>query len=336
MTLKNILIFALIFNVLYSCKNDPLNVKIESIKVDIGFINLDSTIVNSSKKQTILNHHLFQQEINDIYSYQLGYCLQIGRVSDTAISNSLYQFTHDPEIKKIEARIKEKFNNITSTKKKLIKAFKHLKYHFPKGKIPKHIVFMNSLFQSNAFCTENEIGIGLERYLGAESDVIKQLPSEPFYQWIKESMNNDYLERDALCSWIITHYFNDTESNLAEKIVKWGKILYLTEASFPDEDERIIIRYSKEDYDWAVKNELEIWKHLVDGKLLFKINELDQTNYLKEAPFTIGLSDKSPDRLGQYLGWKMVRNYMNKNNVNLQELIKTPYNTILQDYEIED
>ncbi len=336
MTLKNILIFALIFNVLYSCKNDPLNVKIESIKVDIGFINLDSTIVNSSKKQTILNHHLFQQEINDIYSYQLGYCLQIGRVSDTAISNSLYQFTHDPEIKKIEARIKEKFNNITSTKKKLIKAFKHLKYHFPKGKIPKHIVFMNSLFQSNAFCTENEIGIGLERYLGAESDVIKQLPSEPFYQWIKESMNNDYLERDALCSWIITHYFNDTESNLAEKMVKCGKILYLTEASFPDEDERIIIRYSKEDYDWAVKNELEIWKHLVDGKLLFKINELDQTNYLKEAPFTIGLSDKSPDRLGQYLGWKMVRNYMNKNNVNLQELIKTPYNTILQDYEIED
>jgi len=336
MTLKNILIFALIFNVLYSCKNDPLNVKIESIKVDIGFINLDSTIVNSSKKQTILNHHLFQQEINDIYSYQLGYCLQIGRVSDTAISNSLYQFTNDPEIKKIEARIKEKFNNITSTKKKLIKAFKHLKYHFPKGKIPKHIVFMNSLFQSNAFCTENEIGIGLERYLGAESDVIKQLPSEPFYQWIKESMNNDYLERDALCSWIITHYFNDTESNLAEKMVKCGKILYLTEASFPDEDERIIIRYSKEDYDWAVKNELEIWKHLVDGKLLFKINELDQTNYLKEAPFTIGLSDKSPDRLGQYLGWKMVRNYMNKNNVNLQELIKTPYNTILQDYEIED
>ena len=46
---------------------------------------------------------------------------------------------------------------------------------------------MNSLFQSNAFCTEKEIGIGLERYLGKKVDVIKELPNEPFYDWIKET-----------------------------------------------------------------------------------------------------------------------------------------------------
>ena len=70
--------------------------------------------------------------------------------------------------------------------------------------------------------------------------------------------------------------------------------------------------------------------------MLFKNNEVDKVNLLNEAPFTIGLPDKSPDRLGQFLGWKIVQKYMSKNNISLKELIKIPYNTILQEYEIEN
>ena len=57
---------------------------------------------------------------------------------------------------------------------------------------------------------------------------------------------------------------------------------------------------------------------------------------LKEAPFTIGLPDVSPDRFAQFLGWQMVRNYMNKNKITLEQLIALPYNNILQEYEITD
>ena len=56
---------------------------------------------------------------------------------------------------------------------------------------------------------------------------------------------------------------------------------------------------------------------------------------LNEGPFTIGLPEESPDRLGQYLGWKIVHDYMSKKDISLEELIKTPYNNILQEYEIE-
>ena len=74
----------------------------------------------------------------------------------------------------------------------------------------------------------------------------------------------------------------------------------------------------------------------VNEKMLFKNNDLDKANLLKEAPFTIGLPEKSPDRFGQFLGWQMVRHYMKKNKITLEELIKIPYNNILQEYEIEE
>ena len=336
MTLKNILFIALNLVILFCCSSDKLNVNIEKITIKTKFINLDSTFLNCKDVALIKHHHSYKKIIPDIYSYQLQYCLQIGEISDTAFCNSISQFENDKAISKIEQRIQEKFNHLEIHKLKIIEGLKHLKYHFPNGKIPNYVVFMNSLFQSNSFCTENEIGIGLERYLGENTDVIKQLPSEPFYDWIKKSMDIKYLERDALCSWIMTHYVEEKEGNLAENIVRWGKILYLTEAALPKIDKNIIVRYSKSEFDWASKNELMFWKYLVKEKLLFKINEINNTNLLKEAPFTIGLPSNSPDRMGQFLGWKMVQNYMNKNNISLEKLLEIPYNSILQEYEIEE
>ena len=336
MTLKNILHIGLLSALVVSCARDPLDVKIDNITIKTKFINLDSAFFKSSPSKLISNHHLFQNTIKDIYSYELGYCLKIGEISDTAFTRSIYQFTHDKGIIKLENGIQEKFKDLDTRKQIILGGLKHLKYHFPAGKIPENIVFMNTLFHSNAFCTEREIGIGIERYLGKEDDIVKELPAEPFYDWIKEGMDEKYMERDAICSWIITHYVPETDGTLAENIIKWGKIIYLTEAAFPSFDKNIIIRYSKEDYDWAIKNELSFWKYLVNEKMLFKNNDLEKANLLKDAPFTIGLPEKSPDRFGQFLGWQMVRHYMKKTKITLEELIKIPYNNILQEYEIED
>lgn len=336
MTLKKILLLLIVGFMLNACSENKLDIDVSSIDLDTKFTNLDSTFVHSKSNELIRLHHQFEKEITDIYDYQLGYCLNIGKISDTAFLRSIHDFTNDKFIKRVEKRIEEKFSNLESKKINIIEALKHLKFHFPQGKIPKNVVFLNSLFQSNAACTENEIGIGLERYLGANADVIKELPEQSFFTWIKEGMDEQFLERDAVCSWIMTHYVPEKSKDLADGIIQWGKIIYLTEACFPNEPKNKIIRYSIQDYKWAEENELSYWKYLVNEKLLFKNDERDKANMLKEGPFTIGLPEKGPDRLGQYLGWRIVQKFMDKNDISLEQLIKTPYNEILQAYEIED
>lgn len=336
MALKKIYIIGIIAFSIFSCSENKLDVDVTSIQVTPSFINLDSALIHSTNQELIKNHIRFQKEIGEIYDYQMGYCLGIGRISDTAFTNSIHQFKNDTFIKRVENRIAEKFKNLNPHKEIILDGLKHLKFHFKNGKQPKSVVFLNSLFRANAWSTNNEIGIGLDRYLGQTTDVVKELPAESFFDWVKGGMDVQFLERDAICSWIVTHYIPENETNLAEGIVKWGKTLYLTEAALPKLEKNIIIRYSKEDYKWAQDNEFAYWKYLVDEKLLFNNNERDKSNMLNDGPFTIGLPEKGPDRLGQYLGWRMVQIYMDKNDISLEDLMKVPYNEILQAYEIEE
>lgn len=335
MTLKSIFLFISTVLFVVSCQRDPWDVDASEVKVDIRFVNLDSAFVSSDKQRLLLLHHQFLAELNEIYEYELGFCLRLGDSSDTTFLNSMKQFLDDPYISRLEKRISEKFNDLEKKRSEIRQGFQYLKFHFPGGKIPEHVVFMNSLFASSAFSTEKQIGIGIERYLGGNTDVVKELPYQDFPEWEKERMDQKYMSRDAVCSWIMTHYVEEVDGNLAENIVKWGKILYLTQAAFPKSDPTMILRYKEEDYKWAIDNEFATWQCLVKENLLFKIDELSTKNLLGDGPFTPGLPEKGPDRLGQFLGYRMVLKYMEIKGITLEELVKTPYTDILVEYEID-
>jgi hypothetical protein len=335
MNYKNIFYVIVLFFSIISCKSDPLDVNPSAKNLNISYINLDSIFVHSSLQDLQRNIFMSKFSQGEILDYELGHCLRVGQLGDSGTAERIQLFVNDKYIKRLERKIQIKFTDLNERKAKITEAFAYLNAHFPKGKTPKNVVFMNSLFTSNVFCTESEIGIGLERYLGPKTDVIKELPTEQFFQWIKDQMLDEYLERDVLTAWIMTHYVPEKKSNTAEAIVNWGKIIYFTEAAFPNEEERIALRYSQKDYDWALENEYAFWKYLVDEKLLFGENERDQANFLNDAPFTIGLPEKGPDRLGQFLGWRIIHSYMEQfPDTSLEELLKLPYNTILQEYEV--
>ena len=56
---------------------------------------------------------------------------------------------------------------------------------------------------------------------------------------------------------------------------------------------------------------------------------------LNEGPFTIGLPEKGPDRLGQFLGYRMVKKYLEITKPEVKDLLKTSYTAILAEYEID-
>jgi len=335
MTHKSILALISIILISVACKRDPLAVDASKTMVNIEYLALDSMLMQSDSVELLGVYQKMKESIPELFDYQVGYCFQIGKVNDTAFVSQFLEYKRDSFIQKLEKEIEQKFPKPSQFNSRINTGFKHLKTHLPTVKLPKNVVYMNSLFASNAFSTETEIGIGLERYLGVKSPSIQRLPSEPFYTWVKEGMEAKFLERDALASWIMTHVVAEEDGNLAQKIIRWGKIMYLTQAAFPDIDESILMRYSEEDFKWATENEYSLWKYLIDEELLFKLDEKIAQNLLADGPFTPGLPEKGPDRLGQYLGWRMVKNYMENSETSFETLLKMPYNDILQAYKVE-
>lgn len=332
--------FLALATILTSCGSDPLDVDVSPTKLEIDYLNMDSLLYNTpeDKRSTALDQLV--SEYGKIIEYQNSYCFQAGlNPGVSSLNEDLAQFYSNPYMQRLEKSIQSKFPSPKKNHEKIIDGFKHLKHHFPKAKMPKAIVYTNSFFSTSAFCTEDMIAMGMERYLGSKSAVINELPNAQFPQYIKEAMEPKYLERDAVCAWVLTHMIEEKEDAYTiEAIVNWGKILYLTEAAYPEMADEIILRYNKKDLEWALKNEQAFWNFLIQQKLLYSKDSQVKQNLLHEAPFTAGIQDaqNSPDRLGQFLGWRIIHSYMEQYDVTLQELINKPYTTLIQEYEINE
>ena len=326
-------IIIILLSIFLACSDNPFKISIDNIKIDLKFLNLDSSLRNSSDEELLNLKSKFSKDKLSILDYTVSYCIGGSLRNDTSYINSVRRFHSNNFILRLERAIKKKHGDFSPEKKQLLIAFRRLKAFFPKEKTPSCIYFINSYFYASVFCTDKEIAIGSERYLDPTTKEIIELPNQQFFAWIKNGMLKKYLIRDVVSGWIMTNYCQETAENYASEMMRWGKILYITEATMPDEEINTILRYTEKQYNWALENEGLFWKYLVENELLFKTDEKTRSNLLNDGPFTSGLSNNSPDRLGQFLAWRIVHQYMENHDISIAELNKKSYNELLQNYK---
>lgn len=320
-----------------SCSGNLLDVDISKSTYRLPYINEDSILQTSPPDQLEKTLETLKKDYPEVINYQFYYCYRTGLPGDTLFEKNWQDFQNNDYLKRLEKKLKGMYPGLPKHHQMIETGMKRLHVHLPKAKLPENLFFLNSYFASSVYCTEKNLCIGMERYLGPNSDVIKELPGEPFYEWIKKAMDEKFLERDAICGWVQTHIVPTRENlNHIEAMIDWGKILYCTEAAFPDMQPEILLRYSAKDYEWALRNERDFWNYLVKQNLLFQKNATEQAGFIQEGPFTAGIPQKGPDRLGQFLGYRIVKSYIEQNDVTLEQLLKLSYSQILQDYEIND
>ena len=176
--------------------------------------------------------------------------------------------------------------------------------------------------------------IGQERYLGPIHPLIAQLPTQQFYDWIKEGMAPQYATSDALLAWLSTNTLKSTDENLASEMLRWGKLIAILEIISPEVKLEQHLRYSQADLTWALNSERGFWEYLVEQQLLFKTDQELNMNLLNEGPYTIGLPQESPDRMGRFLGYRIVKQYIEAEQPSISALLQTPYHQILKKYEV--
>ena len=109
---------------------------------------------------------------------------------------------------------------------------------------------------------------------------------------------------------------------LLNEMIYQGKLLYLADALMPDEQDTIKIGFTKKQLDWCIANENNMWGYLIKNKFLYS-NEINVvTKFTGAAPFTTGFVKESPGRTGVWIGWRIVRKYMDNNpKITLDQLM---------------
>jgi hypothetical protein len=116
----------------------------------------------------------------------------------------------------------------------------------------------------------------------------------------------------------------DQDKSLLSKMIYNGKLLYFMQQIQPNEAESTLIGYTAKQMKWAHQFESDTWAFFLEQNLLFDTDYMKIQKYLAEAPFTPGLgtqNDSAP-KLGVFIGWQIVKNYMEENkNITLKELM---------------
>ncbi|HSP82273.1 MAG TPA: DUF2268 domain-containing putative Zn-dependent protease, partial [Gillisia sp.] len=111
----------------------------------------------------------------------------------------------------------------------------------------------------------------------------------------------------------------------------YGKVLYLKDILLPQTPDAAKLGYTEEELLWAKENEEQIWKYFVERQILFNSDTELYSRFLYPAPFSkfyLELDNESPAMLGQFIGWEIIKQYMAREKVSLQEMLTTDAETI--------
>ncbi len=316
---------------LSGCSANPYDVSTDKVTKEWDYTHLDSIVFNSKDADLLCRLTEWRRKHKEVLEFSFGYCLGIPISPDSTFLRKVNDFKKDPYVQRLEKEISKL--KVDQSRKVIDEGIKRMKVHFPGQSIPKHIFFINGLFSASVFCTEKEVVIGLDRYVGGNKKVIQELPSQQFHGWIKKGMDGRFLERDVFSAWLMTNYLEESDENFASEMIRWGKILFIAKQLLPNHDEATILRYFPEQWEWAVNSEKSVWRYFVDEELLFRSDEETRVHLLNEGPFSIGLPKESPDRIGHFMGYRMVHDYAMDKKIPLKDLLKVPYNEILQVYK---
>lgn len=288
---------------------------------EIEIVRFDNALMNVHEASVAHDIRVLYEEYPEFMPLWVEDILGIPSADTAYLEQQLPQFLNDTmygfqQTNRLEQEI---FADISDIQYSINKAFGRIHYLYPDTEIPEIYLFVSG-FVTPIFFEDDLIGIGADMYLGSEYEYYNRV----VYNYQKQTMRKECIPVDVVSAYLFrTLPYTSTKSRLLDQMLYRGKIMYLTAQIFDDLPGYEIMGWTKEEWDWCVRNEQAIWHLVMDKRDLFKTESLVLSSYLNEGPFTSEISQDSPGRLGIWLGWRIAESYMEHNeNVTLQELIE--------------
>ena len=226
----------------------------------------------------------------------------------------------NPLWKELYQEVEKKYANFDKQSVEIENLFKHIKFYFPDTVTPKvYTVIAEMDYNSKTIYVKDKLVIALELYLGKDHKFYE------FPKYLKQNFEERQMMPDIVSSFSIGKIPPPMDKTLLSNMIYWGKELYLKDLLLPEYTDAEKIGYLPEQITWCQENEAYMWRFFIDENLLFNSDSRLPNRFINLAPFSkfyLEIDNESPGRVGQWLGWQIVRSFMENNDVNLQEMLR--------------
>ena len=227
------------------------------------------------------------------------------------------------------SEVQKTFSDFSEEEQSLKLLFKHIKNYFPKFEAPKVVTVTSDVDYSNRIIlTDTLLLIGLDNYLGPEHRFYRDIQRD-----ISADLDRKYLAVDVASAFAKKVVPKPQERSFLAQLIYYGKELYLKDRLLPLATDAQKINFSEEQWIWSGANEQPIWRNFIESEYLYSTDNTLARRFLDPAPFSkfgLELDNESPGRIGRYIGWQIVRAFMDKNEVTLQQMLSLPADEIFK------
>jgi hypothetical protein len=202
---------------------------------------------------------------------------------------------------------KKVFGEMSELKQEFRQAFTNLKYYYPDFNPPKVQTTITGL-QNDLFFTDSLIIVGLDYYLGKAGKYRPRI-----YEYLLARYEPEDIVPSYLLVYGIRDGFNKTDpqdKTVLADMVAYGKSFYFAKHMLPCVPDSVFIWYTSQEMEGASKHQDLIWHRFVEDEVLFATSHEVKQKFLGERPKTIEVGEQCPGRIGQWMGWQIVRKYM--------------------------
>ena len=305
-----IFIFLLGFS-LIACDQNRKTPNVSSIKIDLvsqrfeqDFFALDTLKLDASLSR--LNQQ-YPRFIKD-FLYNI-----LGTTPSTA-TKDVPAFIYSYQ--SIYANTQSNNNQFNSSFEAIKKGFQYVHYYFPEYQLPKKCIsFIGPINSYGSIITTDAIAIGLQLFLGKDHPLYTSEQGQSHYPaFIARRFDPAYIPVSALKNIIDDMFPNKTVGKpLIEQMVESGKRMYLLDLFLPQIADSLKTGYTQIQLDACYKSEQNIWSMFIQNDLLFQTDPQYTRDYVNDGPSTQALGEGSPGNIGQFVGWQIVKKWMNKN-----------------------
>lgn len=310
--LNKFISIVLIFSFISCAEGDKKEAEIAKIPVEIEVERFDRRFANATADSL----STLKRDFPFLFPRQYPDVLWVEKMNDSI------------QLELNEA-VAEKFPEFEETEEELEQLYQHIKYYFPEKKVPKVITLTSDVdYRNQVVYADSLLLIALDTYLGREHELYMGMQ-----EYIRKHLQKDQITADVAEAFAQTLVPRPASRSFLMHMIYYGKILALQDLLIPFKTDWQKMSYLPEELEWAENNEEQIWRYFVEKELLYSSDSDLQTRFLFPAPFSkfyLELDAEAPPRLGQYIGWQIVRQYMQKNDVSVEELINADAETIFK------
>jgi hypothetical protein len=305
-----------------SCKKNHYRVNTSSIKVNIEIKRLEKDLFTLSPDEVVKTVPSLKKKY-DGFLKLFSLVINTGDINETSFPDLLLRFSSDKQNNDVFTLTMKKFPDLNSVEDGLRGAFSHYLYYFPGRTVPAVFTCITG-FNNSIITGDSLLGIGLDRYLGADCEYYPRLE---IYKYMSARMTPENIVPDCMYGWGASEWdfsaLKYPADNALSEIIHNGKLKYFEKCMLPETPDEIIFGFTSGQMKFCRNNESQMWQYLVENNILFSTDQLTIRKLTGEAPFTSYFTRESPGRAGVWLGFRIVESYMMKNpGIKMEDMIK--------------